>query len=79
MTHLGNQPTLNNDLLKTINHQVRIGLGDKDAMVSFEETLAVYRQLPNAQCQVLPATQHPIDRVDPVRLAQAIRDFFSLT
>jgi esterase len=52
-----------------------IMLGDKDKMVSREETIAVYEQLPNAQLAILPATPHPIEQVDKDLLAYHIRRF----
>ncbi|MBX2906526.1 MAG: alpha/beta fold hydrolase [Taibaiella sp.] len=39
-------------------------LGDRDKMVSLEETLAVYKALPNGQMGMLPGTGHPVEQVD---------------
>jgi len=39
-------------------------LGDCDKMVTLDETVAVYKQLPNAQLGVLPNTPHPIEQVN---------------
>jgi pimeloyl-ACP methyl ester carboxylesterase len=49
-----------------------IMLGDRDKMVTFEETLAVYKQLPDATMAVLPGTPHMIDQVDPSLIAYLI-------
>lgn len=58
-----------------IKHPVLVMLGDRDKMVSLDETLEVYKALPNAQLAVLPATTHPIEMVDPGRLAYELRRF----
>lgn len=52
-------------------------LGDRDKMITLDETLAVYRQLPNAQFGMLPATGHPIEQVDVELLAFFIKRFLS--
>ena len=69
----------NNPLqLKDYNHieqPVLLLLGDRDKMVTLEETLAVYHQLPNAQLSLLPGTLHPIESVNTERLAFEIRSF----
>lgn len=50
-------------------------LGDKDHMVSFQETIEVYKALPLAQFTVLPDTVHPLEKVDVPLLAYFIRRF----
>ena len=44
-------------------------------MVTREETIAVFEQLPNAQLAILPGTPHPIEQVDNDLLAFHIRRF----
>ena len=39
-------------------------LGDRDKMVSLDETVAVYKSLPNAEMCVLPNTPHPLEQAD---------------
>ncbi|MBS1630274.1 MAG: alpha/beta fold hydrolase [Bacteroidetes bacterium] len=51
------------DLAK-IQQPACVLLGDRDTMVSAEETLALYRVLPNAMMALLPETPHSLDRVD---------------
>jgi len=55
-----------------IQTPVRIMLGDRDKMVTLEETLAVYKALPHAQQVILPSTPHPIEQVDISLLAGMI-------
>ena len=59
-----------------IQQHVLLVLGDRDKMVSQEETMAVYRQLQQGQYCVLPATAHPIESVDPELIECIIRRFF---
>lgn len=76
MKALGNKNILTADILKQINNEVLIGIGDSDKMVSLEETITAFRNLPNANLLVLPATPHPIEQVDNERLAMEIERFF---
>ena len=59
-----------------IQQHVLLVLGDRDKMVSQEETMAVYRQLQQGQYCVLPGTAHPIESVDPELIECIIRRFF---
>ncbi|MBN8697209.1 MAG: alpha/beta fold hydrolase [Bacteroidetes bacterium] len=76
MLKLGEQNTLSLTDYSSIDQPVMISIGDKDSMVTLEETIAVYRQLKNAQFMVLPNTQHPIEKVDINRLSAEIRSWF---
>ncbi len=50
-------------------------LGDRDKMITKEETFEIYKQLPNAQLGILPATPHPIEQVDVKLLSFLIKNF----
>lgn len=76
MIALGKNNTLQLSDFETIEHQTLISIGDKDSMVTLEETIAVYRKLKNANFLVLPNTQHPIEKVDLNRISTEIRNFF---
>lgn len=78
MIDLGKNPPLKNNL-STINLPVQIMVGDKDNMVTIEESAHVYRSLPNAKLAVLPETKHPIDKVRPNLLLNLIKDFWNLS
>ncbi|MBW8682900.1 alpha/beta fold hydrolase [Chitinophaga rhizophila] len=54
---------------KEIETPVLIMLGDRDKMVSFEETIAAYKGLPDARLAILPGTPHPIEQVDALLLS----------
>lgn len=67
------------DNLATINVPVQIMVGDKDNMVTLEESAEVYRSLPNAKLAVLPDTRHPMDKVRPNVLLHLMKDFWNLS
>jgi len=75
LTALGRQNTLQPDDYTTIAQPALVMLGDRDKMVGLEETVAVYKNLPNAQLAVLPATGHPIEQVDVAMLSYFIHRF----
>jgi pimeloyl-ACP methyl ester carboxylesterase len=64
MKHLGDTNLLLEEDVSTISCPTLLMLGDKDKMVSLEETLNVFKQLPNAKMAVLPGTPHLIDKVN---------------
>ncbi len=74
---LGQQNLLTPDILAQITQPVRIAIGDRDSMVSLEETIAAYRALQLGELQILPATPHPFDKISPSLLADAIIQFFT--
>ncbi len=76
MTELGNHNPLQLGDYENIGQAIMISIGDKDTMVTLEETIDVYRQLKNANFMVLPETQHPIEKVDVERLAGELKLFF---
>lgn len=78
MINLGKNPPLKDNLV-SINTPVQIMVGDKDHMVTLEESIRVYRSLPNAKLAVLPETKHPMDTVRPNLLLNSIKDFWNLS
>ncbi len=75
MLELGANPALKIEDYSDINCPVQIMVGDKDVMVSLEESIAVYRRLKNASFAVLPNVIHPIDRIRPEILITHSTDF----
>ncbi len=75
MVNLGSRNELSMADLAGVPNQVMIGIGDSDRMVSLEESIAAFRALPNGRFIALPATQHPLERVSPERLAREICEF----
>ena len=77
MNNLGKQNELTVSNYQGIEHEVLIGIGDRDKMVTLEESIEVYRRFKNGKLLVLPDTPHPFEQVDTFRLALEIKDFFS--
>jgi len=73
---LGDMPLLTPEICSGITTPVLLLLGDRDKMVSLDETLETYKALPNAQWGILPATAHPIEQVKTDLLACHIRAFY---
>ncbi|MCY1509398.1 2-(acetamidomethylene)succinate hydrolase [compost metagenome] len=76
MIALGKNPLLQSGNLSTLSLPVQIMLGDKDNMVSLEESAQVYRSIPEARFAVLPDTKHPMDRVRPQLILDLMKDFW---
>lgn len=64
-------------LLEKIKNDVLVGIGDRDKMVTLEETISAYRALQNGKLIVLPETPHPLEMIDAERLAGEIKRYFS--
>lgn len=75
MLDLGRSPRLNPDTLSQVKCPVRLGVGDRDAMVSITETMDVYKQIPSAELYVLPRTKHPLEQVPLDRFEWIVRDW----
>ena len=76
MQHLGQQPLLTTDTLPLVSTRVQVSVGDRDNMVSVEETAGAYRLLQEGSLLVLPNTRHPLELVAPQRLVQEALQFF---
>lgn len=72
---LGKNNTLKPEDYQTIQHPSMILIGDKDNMITLDETVAVYKALPNAQMGMLPATRHPIEQTNIDCLAYLLKQF----
>ena len=74
---LGANSVLEEADFKNIAAPILLAVGDKDVMVSLEETIAIYRFISNGQLLIFPNTTHPINRVDLESLFFQIKKFFS--
>ena len=72
---LGKQNALQSEDYASINIPCLLLLGDRDKMVTADETIAISQKLPAAQFSLLPNTPHPFEQVDISLLAQTIKDF----
>jgi pimeloyl-ACP methyl ester carboxylesterase len=61
---LGKNNVLTLEAYKDISASCLLMLGDRDKMVTLEETVNVYIQLPGSSLAVLPKTHHPIEKAD---------------
>jgi pimeloyl-ACP methyl ester carboxylesterase len=77
LTNLGNQNTLQPEDYPSITTPSLLLLGDRDKMVTLDETVAVYKQLPNAQLGVIPNTPHAFEQADLSFLAELITRFIN--
>lgn len=77
MLDLGKDKTLMPAGYATITTPSLIMLGDRDKMVTLEETVTVYKNLLNAQLCILPNTSHPLEQVNVDLLAYVIYTFLS--
>lgn len=76
MIGLGKENVLQPDDYAAIESEVTISIGDRDKMVTLEETIDVYRKLQKARLLVIPSTPHPLEQVSIPRLAFEIKQFF---
>lgn len=72
---LGAAPPLSPEVLSQLPTRTWIGVADKDHLVSTEESLSVYRGLPDAGMYVLPNTKHALETADHTLLALLLAQF----
>ncbi|MFB6457751.1 alpha/beta fold hydrolase [Chitinophaga sp. Hz27] len=72
---LGHQSLLRANDYAQIASPCLLMMGDRDNMVSFQETIEAFKALPEAQFAVLPDTVHPLEKADAPLLAYHIRRF----
>ena len=60
-----------------IQQEVRVSVGDKDRLVTIEETVDAYRSLPMGQLQIFPKTPHPMEKAPRAHLAHSLAEFFN--
>lgn len=65
LVEMGRDNPLKPEDYKEIKIPSLIMLGDRDKMVTLEETVTIYKTLPDAQMAMLPGTPHPVEQVDP--------------
>lgn len=75
MNTLGQHNTLQAEDYTSITTPALLLLGDRDKMVSIDETINVFKSLPAAQMAILPNTAHPIEQADWDLLSFFIKRF----
>jgi pimeloyl-ACP methyl ester carboxylesterase len=76
---LGHQSLLKPGDYTQIVSPCLVMMGDRDGMVSFSETIEVYKSLPLAQMTILPDTAHPLEKVNVPLLTYFIKRFTTQT
>lgn len=76
MKGLGERPLLNETNLPNVKADCLLLLGDKDHMVSVEETTSAANAIPNCNFIILENTIHPMEKVDSKKLATVLIQFF---
>lgn len=74
MTALGEKPVIDGGHLSRIRQPVRLMVGDRDAVVTIEETASASRGIPVGSFAVLPDTAHPVEQVRTPLLRSLIVD-----
>lgn len=64
LREIGSTNPLRNEHFYNISCPAFLMLGDRDKMVSLEETVRAYRMLSSGQMAVLPGTPHPFEKSD---------------
>lgn len=75
LKQLGDKPLLDSDNLKDIQAKCLITVGDRDALVSIEESIKTYKSIPNAKLAVYPETGHPFEKAPHDKIK---KDFLEL-
>ena len=76
MTELGARPLVDDALLARIKQPVRLMVGDRDTVVSVDETTRAAAMIPNGSALVLPGVPHPFEQMPIAALAGPLREFF---
>lgn len=76
MLQMGSNPPLSAAEFEQIATPILLTVGDKDQMVSIDETRHMTHLLPHAQCIVLKDVPHAIELIDVAFLAENIHNFF---
>ena len=77
MHALGAHPILDAPALASIAQPVRVMVGDRDATVGVDESLATVRALAAGELEVLPRTPHPLERAPLARLSFSLIEFLA--
>ena len=75
MASLGFHNPLQEETMGQVKCPVQLLIGERDQMVSVEETKLVSQWIPEATLKVLSEVQHPIEKLDTKYLAALIADF----
>lgn len=74
MAELGARPIVDAAVLSRVQQRVRLMVGDRDNVVTVDETVAASRAIGRGELCVLPNTPHPFEQVRIPLLASILRD-----
>lgn len=72
---MGEHPPLTDTDYEAIDIPVQLSIGDRDKMVTLEETINAYRKVKKGLLLVMPNTPHPYEQVDVARVGYKLRLF----
>jgi len=75
MIELGERPIVEASTFTRISQRVRLLVGDRDTVVTVDETAAAARAIGRGELGVLPNTSHPFEQVRLSLLATLLREF----
>lgn len=75
MIRLGDTEAIPTEVFTSINNRTLLCVGENDKMVSIEECKKVVEKLPNGKLEILADTPHPLEKIEPERLAGIISAF----
>ena len=78
MTSLGSTPEIGDVVFARIQQPVRLMVGDRDGVVTVDETRDAARKLTSGELAVLPNTPHPFEQVRLPLLAAHLLEFFDV-
>jgi pimeloyl-ACP methyl ester carboxylesterase len=64
------------ECFERIEQPVMLAVGDRDTTAGVEDTVRIWRRLPNASLQVIPGLPHPFEKAEPTRVASSLNAFF---
>ena len=76
MNGLGAKPLVDAAAFARVTARVRLMVGDRDSVVTVDETARGARAAPKGELAVLPGTPHPLEQVHVPLLASLLVDFF---
>jgi pimeloyl-ACP methyl ester carboxylesterase len=78
MTALGASPTVDDATLANVQQPTRLMVGDRDTVVTIDETRDAARKLAAGELAVLPNTPHPFEQVRLPLLGAHLVEFFDV-
>ncbi len=78
MVALGNKPLIDSASFANIKLPVLYAIGDRDEMITLDETLDAYKNSPYSALLVVPNTNHPIEKLNIELLEFFLKAFYQL-